>query len=90
MWKLNVKTFERQNNKWVLVLEHTFFGKTRAEAFHYSASHAETDSFYRQSGSDAAVRILKKLGAPIGLPASAYGRFRGILTIGDARLTRTK
>jgi hypothetical protein len=79
-WLLQVRTFEQQGNQLVLVLEHRFYGATRKEAFHFSESHAKTDSFYRSSGATAASEAMKTRGGV----ASAKGTFQGIQTVSFA------
>ncbi len=46
-WALHVRIFERQNNTWVPVLDHIFYGRTQDEAVRISEAHSKTDSFYR-------------------------------------------
>lgn len=82
MWALRVKTYENQTSGQVLVLEHVFLGKTRAEAFHYSESHSQADAFYTESGgAQAAYRIQdspKKM-------ALVRGKYKGVHTQSEAR-----
>lgn len=85
MFRIHVKTYERTPTSWRLVLEHTFVGKTLREALHYSESHAETDSFYRDSGGANAARILRHFA---GARAITYGSYKGITTRSDAEVSK--
>lgn len=53
MFKLHVRTYEIVDGKSVPVLEHIFFGKTKAEAEHNASSHEKSDSFFRSCGAGA-------------------------------------
>jgi hypothetical protein len=54
MFKLHVRTYELDDqNKFVPVLEHVFFGKTKAEAEHTASSHEKTDTFFKSCGAGA-------------------------------------
>jgi len=86
MWKLWVRSYEKQGEKMVLVLEHSFFGKTREEALHYSDSHSRTDSFYEQTGGAVAARAAYKSRQV----AMVKGDFRGIETLTDAEFKQRK
>ncbi len=52
MWALHVLTYEIDDDdgRSVPTVEHTFFGKTQAEAEHVASSHRKTDSFFRGCG----------------------------------------
>lgn len=86
MWKLLVRTYEKQGGKDVLVLEHSFFGKTREEALHYSDSHAKTDSFYSGTGGALAARESHHLQSVV----IVKGRYKGIETVTDAEFRKRK
>lgn len=87
MFKLWVRTYEIQEGKEVLVLEHSFFGKTSEEALHYSDSHAKTDSFYNQTGGAFAARESHMRGGAFVL---VKGSFKGIETLTDAEFKKRK
>ena len=54
MWKLHVKTYEIDDEGQAMpVVEHIFYGQTRAEAEHYERSHRKADSFLRGCGGDS-------------------------------------
>lgn len=80
MKQLIVRSYEKQGHRLVLVLEHTFFGKTKAEALHYSASHSKTDDFYRETGGHIAAKHAMK--EPNG--TIVHGHFRDIVTVTEA------
>jgi hypothetical protein len=88
MWKLWVRTYEYQEEgeEPTLVLEHSFFGKTREEALHYSESHSKTDSFYRDTGGHRAASESYRVNGPVLLK----GAFRGIRTLTDAEFKKRK
>jgi len=87
-WKLWVRTYEYQDegDQPTLVLEHSFFGKTREEALHYSESHSKTDSFYDMTGGAVAARAAYKNRQVVLLK----GMFRGIRTLTDAEFKKRK
>ncbi|HYV99681.1 MAG TPA: hypothetical protein VE967_19635 [Gemmatimonadaceae bacterium] len=84
MMQLIVRTYEYQGQKLALVLEHTFIGKTRAEALHYSKSHEATDSFYRKTGGHL---VARNAFSGVG-PTIAHAKYKGIQTVTDAQFRR--
>jgi len=48
MWVLHVLTYELDDDdRPAPVVEHLFYGKTKAEAEHVAESHRKTDSFWK-------------------------------------------
>ena len=45
--RVRIYEFQPDLNKWDVVLDHIFFGKTRAEAKGRAEAHRNVDSFYR-------------------------------------------
>jgi len=85
-WKLEVRTHEMQDGKWVLVLDHAFYGTTREDALHYSDSHERTDSFYRDTGGALAARESYRLKSFI----IVKGHFRDVPTQTEAEFKKRK
>ena len=83
MMQLIVRTYEYQDQGAVLILEHTFIGKTKKDAFHYSKSHSETDSFYRTTGGHLAAGAALR-----GEPTIIHASYKGIATVTDAHFRR--
>jgi hypothetical protein len=54
MFELHVRTYEVDDEgKSTAVLEHVFFGETKAEAVGYAHSHEKSDSFFKTCGANA-------------------------------------
>ena len=68
MVKLNVKTYERSNDTWKLVLTHTFHGKNRKQALGFHKAHRKSDAFY-----DAG---LSRKGAEPNVYFGTYGKIK--------------
>lgn len=51
MHKLHIRTYEVDDKgKATPVLEHVFYGRTKAQAIHYARSHGKSDSFFKTCG----------------------------------------
>jgi hypothetical protein len=58
LWKLHVRTYEIDDDgNSRAVVEHIFFGKTKAEAERYAAAHEKTDVFFKHCGAGALALI---------------------------------